>query len=80
MVHATFNTQFLKNVEGMLPFLTLNFPIYSNIPHPSATCDTVRRSNSHYSPLFMIRNYILTGFRNLVKYRFYSIINVAGLD
>src|SRR5688572_9273400 len=27
----------------------------------------------------MIRNYILTGFRNLVKYRFYSIINVAGL-
>ena len=27
----------------------------------------------------MIRNYILTGFRNLVKYRFYSFINVAGL-
>jgi putative ABC transport system permease protein len=27
----------------------------------------------------MIRNYILTGFRNLVKHRFYSIINVAGL-
>ena len=27
----------------------------------------------------MIRNYLLTGFRNLVKHRFYSIINVAGL-
>jgi putative ABC transport system permease protein len=27
----------------------------------------------------MIRNYILIGFRNLVKHRFYSIINVAGL-
>ena len=27
----------------------------------------------------MIRNYLLTGFRNLAKYRFYSIINVTGL-
>ena len=27
----------------------------------------------------MIRNYLLTGFRNLLKHRFYSIINVAGL-
>ncbi|HEX6891946.1 MAG TPA: ABC transporter permease [Chryseolinea sp.] len=27
----------------------------------------------------MIKNYILIGFRNLVKHRFYSIINVAGL-
>jgi len=27
----------------------------------------------------MIRNYILIGFRNLVKHRFYSIINVVGL-
>jgi putative ABC transport system permease protein len=27
----------------------------------------------------MIRNYILTGLRNLVKHRFYSIINVTGL-
>jgi len=27
----------------------------------------------------MIRNYLLSGLRNLVKHRFYSIINVAGL-
>ena len=27
----------------------------------------------------MIRNYLLTGFRNLAKHRFYSIINVTGL-
>jgi hypothetical protein len=74
-----FNTQFGKNVEVTVPFLGLNLPIDSNIPHQGATCSAIRKSNNHYSPLFMIRNYFLTGFRNLVKYRFYSIINVAGL-
>src|SRR5688572_22028299 len=39
----------------------------------------MKRSRPTYNPSIMLQNYIKIGFRNLLKYKGYSSINIGGL-